>query len=95
MESLADFICKNKSLTEDKEKLYKALISDSSYHIDNDSKMSSGMDDLCVKMSLTPKIISYAREFSEEVDAVASGLIGLGLEPGARVAIYSDRKSVV
>ena len=30
-----------------------------------------------------------AREFSEEVDAVASGLIGLGLEPGARVAIMS------
>ena len=30
-----------------------------------------------------------AREFSEEVDAVASGLIGLGLEAGARVAIMS------
>ena len=30
-----------------------------------------------------------AREFSEEVDAVASGLIGMGMEPGERVAIMS------
>lgn len=76
MESLADFICKNKSLTEDKEKLYKALISDSSYHIDNDSKMSSGMDDLCVKMSLTPKIISHLRKmFGNETTIIGCKLL--------------------
>ena len=76
MESLADFIFKNKSLADDKETLYRALISDSSYHIDNDSKMSSGMDDLCVKMSLTPKIISHLRKmFGNETTIIGCKLL--------------------
>lgn len=76
MKSLADFIYKNKALADNKDMLHKALISDSSYHIDNDSKMSSGMDDLCVKMSLTPKIISHLRKmFGNETTIIGCKLL--------------------